>query len=512
MLRGSRTSTQRYKSSPENLPEIAKQLGVAHVLEGSVQKLGDQVRVTVQLIRGVTDSHVWAETYDRKLTDIFAVESEIAETIAKSLQAKLTPHEQRAVAAKPTENPAAYEEYLRGRALWNRVTFRPGDGDEMIKHFSRAVELDPKFALGWSFLSVVHSRKYAQFDHAPSKVQAKEALDRAFSLEPDLGDAYFADGMYRYRVLRDNDQALEAFQKARDRAANRALAVEYSSYVKRRQGKWNEALQLHAESLDLDPRNPNMLAEIAETYGALRRFDEAQSLIDRAREIEPENLQLRAKKAAISLATGDWATAERLFEGLPVDGSDPFVTIIHVRYWIVTRQFPDAIQALKSALKAPENQSELETMTAICYRAELAIAEALAGNPEARAGLDRSRDELAAMRAQGRTINWTSRLLLLISGFVQDKATVDAVAAQVLEKFHNDAMTGPGMEEVIAIARAHLGETDAALESVKHLLRTPGGNSLTPAELRANPLWDPLRNDSRFQALLEGPEPKTVYQ
>jgi rhodanese-related sulfurtransferase len=132
---------------------------------------------------------------------------------------------------------------------------------------------------------VAHSRKYAQFDHAPSKVQAKEALDRAFSLEPDLGDAWFADGMYRYRVLRDNDQALEAFQKARDRGANRALAVEYSSYVKRRQGKWDEALQLHAESLDLDPRNPNMLAEVADTYCALRRFDEAQSLIDRAREL-----------------------------------------------------------------------------------------------------------------------------------------------------------------------------------------------------------------------------------
>ena len=164
----SRTSTQRYKSSPENLSEIAKQLGVEHVLEGSVQKAGEKVRVTVQLIRGGTDSHVWAETYDRKLNDILAVESEIAETIARELRAKLTPHEQRAVAAKPTDNPAAYDEYLHGRALWNRATSLPEDGDEMIKHFSRAVELDPKFALGWSFLSLAHSYKYAQYDHAPS--------------------------------------------------------------------------------------------------------------------------------------------------------------------------------------------------------------------------------------------------------------------------------------------------------------------------------------------------------
>ena len=149
--------------------------------------------------------------------------------------------------------------------------------------------------------------------------QAKEALDRAFSLEPDLGEAYLADGMYRYRVLRDNDQALEAFHKARDRAANRAMAVEYSAFVKRRQGKWDEALQLHAESLELDPRNPFLLAEIAKTYDALRRFDEAQSLIDRAREIEPENAQLLARKAIMLLEAGDSATAGRLFEGVRID-------------------------------------------------------------------------------------------------------------------------------------------------------------------------------------------------
>ena len=253
----SRTSTQRYKSSPENLPEIAKQLGVEHVLEGSVQKAGEQVRVTVQLIRGVTDSHVWAETYDRKLTDIFAVESEIAETIARSLQAKLTPREQQVVSSKPTENPAAYEAYLRGLALWNKLTVLPEDSEEMARHFSRAVELDPKFALGWSFLSVAHSYTYNEFDPTPQRAaQAKEALERARSLQPDLGEAHFAEGMYCYKVLRDYDKALAALQKARQFSANRPMAVEFSSYVKRRQGKWDDALRLHAESLELDPRNP----------------------------------------------------------------------------------------------------------------------------------------------------------------------------------------------------------------------------------------------------------------
>ena len=239
----SRTSTQRYKSSPENLPEIAKQLGVEHVLEGSVQKAGEEVRVSVQLIRGATDSHVWAETYDRKLTDILAVESEIAGTIARALQAKLTPGEQQAVAAKPTESPEAYEAYLRGLAIWNKLTVLPEDYDEMIKHLSRAVALDPRFALAWSFLSVAQSYNYRQFDSTPQRAAlAKEALERARSLQPDLGEAHFAEGMYCYKVLQDYDKALEAFQKARERSANRAMAVEFSSYVKRRQGKWDDAL------------------------------------------------------------------------------------------------------------------------------------------------------------------------------------------------------------------------------------------------------------------------------
>ena len=391
----SRTSTQHYKSSPENLPEIAKQLGVEHVLEGSVQKAGEEVRVTVQLIRGTTDSHVWAETYDRKLTDILAVESEIAGTIARALQAKLTPREQQAVAAKPTSNPEAYEAYLRGLAIWNKSTVLPEDWDEMIKHLSRAVELDSKFALAWSFLSVAQSYNYRQFDSTPQRAAlAKEALERARSLQPDLGEAHFAEGMYCYKVLQDYEKALEAFQKARERSANRALAVEFSSYVKRRQGKWDEALALHAESLELDPRNPIILSEAATTYRALRRFDEANALIDRAREIEPENAQLIVQKAEVSVAQGDLAAVDRLLKDVAIDGGDPVVTMAYVRFQMMKRQYPEAIRALKTVLAAPEKLPEAFGAIAVNYRAELAITEALAGNPEAKAGLERAREEL----------------------------------------------------------------------------------------------------------------------
>jgi TolB-like protein/Flp pilus assembly protein TadD len=500
----SRTSTLRYKSSPENLPEIAKQLGVAHVLEGSVQKAGDQVRVTVQLVRGVTDSHVWAETYDRKLTDIFAVESEIAETIARSLQAKLTPHEQQAVAAKPTENPAAYEEYLRGLAIWNKLTALPEDYDEMVRHFSRAVELDPKFALSWSFLSVAHSYNYKEFDPTPQRAAAaREALEHARNLQPNLGETQFAEGMYCYKVSLDFDQALEAFQKARERLAHRSLAIEFSSYVKRRQGKWDDALRLHGQSLEVDPRNPIILSEAALTYRALRRFEEARALIDRAREIEPGNAQLLVQKAEVFFAQGDSEAAGRLLKTVTVDVRDPQVTMTCVRFWVMMRQYPEAIRILQHVLAAPEKLPPAFGAIAANYRAELAITQALAENPEARAGLLRAREELTSIGAKGGEMSWTETLLLLVSGFLRDKATVDDVAAQLRHRIDADAMSGPSLEEAIAIAQAHLGETEVALETAKQLLKTPGENSLTPAYLRVDPLWDPLRSDPRFRELAE---------
>ena len=500
----SRTSTMRYKSSPENLSEIAKQLGVEHVLEGSVQKAGEQVRVTVQLIRGATDTHVWAETYDRKLGDILAVESEIAETIARALNATLTPHEQQAVSAKPTNNAAAYEEYLRGLALWNKATSLPGDTDEIVRHLSQAVELDPKFALGWSFLSVAYSNSYAELAATEARAaKAKEALDNALALNPDLGEAHFAQGMYRYKVQRDFDGALESFQLARDHSANRAMAIEFSAYVKRRQGKWDDVLKLHAESLKLDPRNPTILAEVALSYRALRRFEEAQAVIDRAREIEPENTQLICQKAEMAFAAGDSATTKRLLKDVEVDASDPFVTMVCVRYRAMNRQFADAITELKKVVESPEVLTPGFSMIAVNYRAELAILEKLAGNPDAKSILERAREELVAARAESGDINWTNGMLLVVAGMLQDKATVESVAQHVQAKIKMDAMSASPLNDAIAVARAHLGETDAALATIKQQLKSPGENSLTPALLRADPLWDPLRNDPRFRELAE---------
>ena len=497
----SRTSTQRYKSSPDNIPEIARQLDVAHILEGSVQKSGEQVRVNVQLIRADIDGHIWAEVYDRKLTDIFAVQSDIAGNVAKALQLKLSGREQKAVAARPTENAEAYDAYLRGLVLWNSLTTVVSDATDVARHFSRAVELDPNFALGWAYLSVAQSFKFGEFDPTPERAQAaKIALERAQSLQPDLGEVHFAAGMYCYRVLRDFDCALDRFEKTRQDQSNRVMSIEFSSYVKRRQGKWEEALRLHGESLELDPRNPILLSEAALSYRALRRFDEAHGLLDRALEIAPENSQLLAQKAEIFLAQGRTEAASGLLRSVQLDGRDPTGTMAFVRFRMMQRQYLDAIRALQRVLEVPE---KLPRNIAASYRAELALIEALARHPGAPEQLKRAREELAAIHAEGGETIWGTAMRLIVAGFLHDKATVEATAAAAADKIKSDAISGPSLSQAIAVARAHLGETEAALDEVERLLRTPGESSLTPALLRLDPLWDPLRGEPRFQKLVE---------
>jgi TolB-like protein/Tfp pilus assembly protein PilF len=497
----SRTSTLRYKTASGNLPAIAKELGVAHILEGSVQKTGEQVRVTVQLIRAATDAHLWAETYDRKLTDIFAVESDIAENIARALRARLTPQEQRAVTAKPTDNPAAYEAYLRGLALWNKLTAAPHDLLEIVTHLSRAVELDPKFVEAWSFLSSAHTFVYAEHERTPQRAaQAKNALEQAQRLEPGNGDVHFAEGMYRYRILRDYEGALASFEKARVRSANRGVAIEFSAYVKRRQGKWDEALRLHEEAIELDPRNPPLLSECAVTYRAVRRFPETEALLDRARQVEPDNPQLLVQQVEAAVAQGNLEQAGRFLAQVPLDSRQPVLINAWFNYHLFIRKPTEAVRMMRQLL-----ETEKSPRLVVHYRGQLGIAERLAGNGAvAQAELSSARDELLALRAGGDTSERIGNSLLPVFALLGDEEGVEREAALMRDEISSDVLIGPILETTIAAARAQLGQTDAALASIKQLLEKPGEDALTPALLRLDPRWDPLRNDPRFQKLCEG--------
>ena len=240
----SRTSTQHYKSAPENLPEIARQLGVAHILEGSVQKSGDAVRVNVQLIKAANDSHLWADTFDRKLTDIFSVESEVAKAIADQLRAHLSGQEEQVIAAKPTDNPEAYDAYLRGLAYTLKTATTPANALGAQKYLREAVRLDPKFALSWALLSYVDARGYLTESLQPTvalREEARQAAETALTLQPNLGEAVLAKGAYHYFCLKDYDTAVHYFEQARQFLPNSSRIPESLAYVARRRGQWDRS-------------------------------------------------------------------------------------------------------------------------------------------------------------------------------------------------------------------------------------------------------------------------------
>jgi TolB-like protein len=252
----SRTSTQHYKSAPENLPEIAKELGVAHILEGSVQKSGDAVRVNVQLIRAANDSHLWADTFDRKLTDIFSVESEVAKAIADQLRAKLTGQEEQVIAAKPTGNTEAYDAYLRGLAYSLKAGNLPANVLAAQKYLREAVRLDPKFAPGWALLSYVDARGYLTATLQPTvalREEARQAAETALTLQPNLGEAVLAKGYYHYACLKDFDTAVHYFEQARQLLPNNSRIPESLASVARRRGQWDQSESYFNEAERLDP-------------------------------------------------------------------------------------------------------------------------------------------------------------------------------------------------------------------------------------------------------------------
>ncbi|MDQ3546734.1 MAG: hypothetical protein M3429_09525, partial [Verrucomicrobiota bacterium] len=322
----SRTSTQHYKSAPANVPEIARQLGVAHILEGSVQKHGDRVRVNVQLIRAANDAHVWAESFDRHLTDIFAVETEVAKTIADQLRVHLTGREEEVIAAKPTDNPEAYDAYLRGLAFTLKTQNTPGNYLGAQKYFREAVRLDPKFALAWALLSYVDSRGYRTLNLQPTdalREEARQAAENALTLQPTLGEALVAKGFYYYGCLSDFENAVKYYEQARQFLPNSSRVPESLAFVTRSQGKWEKTESYFNEAARLDPRNVSLLTRQAQFYITLRRFPEAQRKLDRILEIVPGDIDALIEKGAIAQAEGDLPRAAALLAPLHPAPGDP---------------------------------------------------------------------------------------------------------------------------------------------------------------------------------------------
>jgi TolB-like protein/Tfp pilus assembly protein PilF len=357
----SRTSTRHYKSAPENLPEIARQLGVAHILEGSVQKSGDGVRVNVQLIKAANDSHLWAETYDRKLTDIFSVESEIAKGIAESLQAKLTGREKQALAIKPTNNPEAYDAYLRGLAFEARGGFFDAATKTAIDSYERAVQIDPDFALAWAQLSRVHAHLYFGADKtATRRDAAKNALDNAQRLQPNSPETLLALGYYQYWVLRDYGLAKTTFEHVSKMLPSSSDAPRALGLIARREGHLDQSIAYQEQALGLDPRNVDLLNDTAGTYADLRQFPRALKLLDLALDILPNDPSQLAAKALMYQAEGNLEQAATLLSEITVQTPYEFVFVIKITQLRLERNYAEAVRLLQTRQTQFHFASEIE--------------------------------------------------------------------------------------------------------------------------------------------------------
>ena len=372
----SHTSTQQYQSEPRNLREIANQLGVANILEGSVQKAADQVRVNVQLVNAQTDSHLWAETYDRKLTDIFGVESEIAKGIAEALQAKLTGREEQALSDKPTNNPEAYEAYLRGLAFEARNPYSKDRMAKAIGFYEQAVQLDPKFALAWARLSrmdaVLYFFRVDPTDAARGDA-AKRALENAQKLQPNLPETQLALGYYQYYVLRDYRLAETTFDGVIKRLPGSSEARRALGLIARREGKWGESIAYFEQALALDPRNVELLAFAADTYAMLRQFPAALKLYDRSLDIMPDVLDTIGAKVSIYQAQGDLQEAAKFLSAINAQ-TPPGIFSNKIRQLQFERNYGEAIRLLQARLTQFHYDSQFD---AACDEVNLLSCSAL---------------------------------------------------------------------------------------------------------------------------------------
>src|SRR5881398_1719336 len=349
----SRASTQHYKNAPKHLPEIAKQLGVAYILEGSVQKSADAVRVNVQLIKAANDSDLWADTFDRKLIDIFSVESEVAKGIADQVQAKLSGREEQVIAARPTENIEAYDAYLRGLAYNLKTQSTPANVLGAQKYLREAVRLDPKFALAWALLSYVEAVGYITLNLQPTvalREEIRQAAETALTLQPNLGEALLAKGQYHYAGLKDYDTAVRYFEQARQLLPNSSRIPESLAYLTRRRGQWDQSESYFNEAERLDPRNVNLLNEHAGSYILLRRFPEALRKVDQVLDITPDDLDTLTVKAAIAQAEGDLPRAAALLAPLHPNADDSYALETQVYQEILERRPAQITPRLKEIL------------------------------------------------------------------------------------------------------------------------------------------------------------------
>ena len=519
----SRSSTAKYKSKPEDLKTVARELGVATVLEGSVQKAGNRVRVNAQLLDARINTHLWAKSYDRDLKDVFAVESEVAQEIADTLRAKLSQSQSIAIATVPTRDAEAYDLFLKGE-----YEERQAESTENVEFFDdaetfyrQALARDPSFALAYARLaySLLNRHWFINRLDTAQLEEVKSNIERALAIAPDLPEAHLALGIFHYWGHRDYDSALRALDRAIELQPSNSDGRTYRAAIYRRRGEWRRSLAEFERALELNPRDTSIPTEIGNAYLNLRRWSEAERALTRALALDPHNINAAFHLGVTYInSTGDIRRARQAWEGIPepkgqvsqygilisqMIGENP------VYLDVLERHFADA---LKAQDVAPTNASEgrlnqLEARVGIQVLAGQTAA-AKSECEEARALLEA---QLAERRPQDRTSLTELAWIYLCVGRNADALRVAREAAEALP-IEKDAVFGVNFLAGLAQIEAHTGQSEQAVGILRQLLTIPAGEYVSVTRLRIDPVWDPIRNVPGFQKLLSEPEPETIYK
>jgi TolB-like protein/cytochrome c-type biogenesis protein CcmH/NrfG len=509
----SRTSTAKYKSKPEDLRTVSQQLGVATVLEGSVQKAADKVRVNVQLIDARADSHLWAKTYDRDMKDVFQIQTEVAQEIADSLQAKLSPAEANTVASAPTKDTQAYDLFLKGE-FEQRVAnsnFRPESFDQAARWYKEAIARDPNFALAIAQLAICQLRRHWLTDPLSEAdlMEAGRLAKQALTLAPTLPEAHIALGLFHYYGFREYEQALTEFQRALELRPNYSLALQFIAFVHRRQGKWDRTLDELKKSIVQDPGDPYVRGGLAETYVFLRMWKEAEDNARHDLTIDPHEATAMRMLLLSSLnRAGNAQEPLRILATFPPDdlllpNTGMFDMVIGTRSqtFVLARDFKAALKACDIGTVATTNEwQRLAAKTGIRVLAgDVSGAHADAEN--AREPLEaRLREHPQDFRAL-RALSW----VYLALDRKTDAINIARRAVELLP-LEKDAVLGSGNLAALAEIQAQAGVVKETVENLKKLLSIPAGETISIARLKIDPVWDPIRNDPAFQELLAGKE------
>jgi TolB-like protein/Flp pilus assembly protein TadD len=505
----SRISVMSYRGDAmRNAREIGKALGVAALLEGSVRRSGNRVRVSVQLINANSDEHIWAEDYDRDLTDVFAIQTDLAKKIASALQAKLSPDEKARLDHRPTQNPDAYllfvqaHDYAGQRDLFRNTSLKAE------RLYEQAIKLDPNFALAFAGLSIVQSWIYHSFDPTPDRREtARRSADEALRLQSDLPEGHLALGFSYYYGDRDYDRALAEFDIARRDLPNESEAYFAIGAIQRRQGKWAESNANLEKSATLDPKNTDVLINLSASYMAQRDFETANKILDRVLAASPQSFEARVSKALVAAQwKGDLSAAEKLFSSIAETDPDGLMTMGRGWLLILQRKLPEALQVVQQF----RGETLFNTTTAPCPKAFLEgkIYRLQGDEAKARPAFEGARivsDNLVRAAPADPARHGQHGLILAALGQKQEAIAEGKRAVELLPE-SQDAFDGPKITDALAQIYAWTGEFDEAFRLLDHLLVIPSG--LTVPMLKLDPAWDPLRKDPRYQVLIDKYSPK----